>query len=99
MAGTAEKNNRPTLVAGEVATRPRPPERCAGSDGASSGGWQLVDREHNGALPWLHSARLKSREIPQCSAHDSGSEALTYMPVPNSKPARLLIRGTIEMYQ
>ena len=32
-------------------------------------------------------------------AHSSGKDGLTYMPVPSSNPARLLIRGTIEIYQ
>jgi hypothetical protein len=41
MAGTAEKNNRPTLVAGEVATRARPPVNGARD--------QMVPRQVDGS--------------------------------------------------
>ena len=100
MTGTAEKNNRQTLIAAEVPTRARTPVNGArnkmmpGQMDGSSSTESTTSFFHRSTLPAQGAEKFLN-----ASAHDSGSEALTYIPVPNSKPARLLIRGTIEMYQ
>jgi hypothetical protein len=100
MTGTAKKNNRQTLIAAEVAARARAPVHdarnkmvpCQVDGGSSAESTTLLS---HGTI--LHAQ--KGEKFLNASAHDSGQEGLTYMPVPSSKPARLLIRGTIEMYQ